>query len=357
MRIGVDARELRGHATGVGRYLQCLLHEWGLAGASHQWTLYSPDGHLAAPPGLKAEVAIVAGTGNTRWEQGALAHAIRRDRPDLFFAPGYTAPLATGVPLVIAIHDVSFAAHPEWYHWREGLRRRLLARLAAMKARAVITISEFSRGEIVKHLGIAADRIRVIPLGVGLSTAAVSATPREPLVLFVGSIFNRRHVPALLDGFARLARQRPDVRLEIVGANRTYPRLDLHELAASAATDRVRVRDWVDDEELRSLYQRASAFVFLSEYEGFGLTPLEALASGIPPVVLDTAVAREVLAHAALYVATPDGRQVADALSAALGPSGERDRVLRAAPDVLSRYDWRHTAAATLALFEEVAGS
>ena len=357
MRIGVDARELSGRATGVGRYLQCLLQQWGLSGASHQWTLYSPDGHLAVPPGLQAEVAILPGKGNTRWEQGALARAVRRDQPDVFFAPGYTAPLATSVPLVVAMHDVSFAAHPEWYRWREGLRRRLLARLAARKARAVITISEFSRGEIVRHLGVAADRIRVIPLGVGLSSARVSATAREPLVLFVGSIFNRRHVPALLDGFARLAKGRPEVRLEIVGANRTHPHVDLRALAASAVPGRIQVRDWVDDTELRSLYERASAFAFLSEYEGFGLTPLEALSSGIPPIVLDTRVAREVLAHAAIYVAAPDSRQVADALGEALGPGAERDRVLRAAPEVLSRFDWRHTAAATLALFEEAARS
>lgn len=355
MRIGVDARELSGHATGVGRYLQCLLREWGLSAVRHQWTLYSPDGRMAVPPGLDAEVAIVPGMGNTWWEQRALARAVRRDQPDLFFAPGYTAPIRIEVPLVVTMHDVSFAAHPEWFRWREGLRRRWLARMAARKARAVVTVSEFSRAEIVRYLGVTADRIHVIPHGVGVATTTGSAAAREPLVLFVGSIFNRRHLPALVDGFGRLARRRPDIRLEIVGANRTHPHVDLHALAEAVAPNRIRIRDWVDDVELRSLYERASAFAFLSEYEGFGLTPLEALASGIAPVVLDTAVAREVLGDAALYLADPDGGLIADALGEALGPGTTRLRVLRAAPGVLSRYDWRRTAAATLAVLEEAA--
>jgi glycosyltransferase involved in cell wall biosynthesis len=357
MRIGVDARELSGEATGVGRYLQCLLREWGLSGAEHHWTLYSPDGRVAPPPGLAAEVALVRGPGNTLWEQGALARAVRNDRPDVFLAPGYTAPLTTGVPLVVAMHDVSFAAHPEWYRRREGLRRRWLARLAARQARAVITISEFSRGEIVRHLGITADRVHVIPLGVGLSGGAPQASERDPLVLFVGSIFNRRHLPALVDGFSRLATGRPEVRLEIVGANRTHPHVDVRALADAAVPGRIRIRDWVEDDELRSLYKRAAAFAFLSEYEGFGLTPLEALAAGIPPVVLDTAVAREVLGDAAIYVDRPDGQLVARALADAIGPGPDRSRVLRAASAVVARYDWRRTAAATLAVLEQAAQS
>ena len=354
MRIGVDAREIGGRMTGVGRYLQCLLHEWGLSTPHHHWTLYSPDGHLALSPGLHGEIAVVPGKGDTRWEQTALARAVRRDRPDVFFAPGYTAPLTTGVPLVVAMHDVSFAAHPEWYRWREGVRRRLLAKLAARKARTVITISAFSREEILRHLGVAPERVLVIPLGVGLATAS-AASGRDPLVLYVGSIFNRRHLPTLIDGFELLATRRPDARLEIVGANRTHPPQDLHALARRTGDHRIRIRDWVDDEQLRELYRQASAFAFLSEYEGFGLTPLEALAAGIPPVVLETAVAREVLGDAALYVAGPDATLVADALDRAIGPGTDRDAVLQAAPSVLSRYDWRQTAAATLAAIEDAA--
>lgn len=357
MRIGVDARELSGHVTGVGRYLQRLLREWALSGSPHHWTLYSPDGRFSAPPGLDAEVAVIGGRGGTGWEQGALARAVRRDRPAVFFAPGYSAPLAIRTPVVLTIHDVSFAAHPEWFSWREGRRRRLLARLSAHRARAVLTVSEFSRGEIVRHLRVPPGRVRVVRHGPGfVDRVAPTAVRREPLVLYVGSIFNRRHVPALVGGFGLLAAARSDVRLEIVGANRTRPPQDLRQLSLSAGhPEQVRVRDWVNDDELAGLYRRAAVFAFLSEYEGFGLTPLEALAAGATPVVLDTPVAREILDEAAVYVARPDPPLIAAALTDALDGPG-RARARAAAAAVLARYDWRAAAAMTLAALEEAAG-
>ncbi len=356
MRIAIDARELSGRPTGVGRYLQHVLREWALAGVPHALTLYSHDGRLAVPPGLTAEVSIVAGSAGTLWEQGALARAVRRDRPDVYFAPGYTGPLRCGCPSVVAIHDVSFAAHPEWFRWREGFRRRLLARLAARRAHTVLTISGFSRDQIVRHLGVPASRVRVIPLGVGIDVPHGARPEGEPLVLFVGSIFNRRHLPVLIAGFGLLAERRPDVRLEIVGENRTWPAQNLAAAAkATGFAERIRIRDWVSDPDLADLYRRASAFAFLSEYEGFGLTPLEALAAGIPPVVLDTPVAREIYGLAAIYVPKPDPPAVARALAAALGPGSERDGVLESAASVLARYKWRDTAEATLAALTEAA--
>jgi glycosyltransferase involved in cell wall biosynthesis len=357
MHVGIDARELGARPTGVGRLLDRVLAEWreDPDAQRHRFTLYSP--HADAPTPLpNGVIAHVPGGGGTWWEQGALAAALRRDKPDVFLAPGYSLPILSGVPSVVVMHDVSFVAHPEWFRWREGARRRVLARLAASRARLLLTISEFSRDEIVRHLPIPADRVRVVPLAVGLSPLA-AATPREPLVLFVGSIFNRRHVPVLLDAFARVISTITTARLEIVGDDRTYPpeRID-QRLASSPAAKSTRWRAWVSDDELTQLYARASAFVFLSEYEGFGLTPLEALASGVPPVVLDTAVAREVLGPAALFVPRPTPEDVAAAIVTALDTNGaDRARVLAAAPATLGRYRWSKTASATLRVLEEAA--
>ena len=115
-------------------------------------------------------------------------------------------------------------------------------------------------------------------------------------MLFVGSLFQRRRIDVLIDAFARVAAANPDAHLDIVGENRTVPRVDYTtQVGALGLGGRISVRHWVDDETLATLYAQATAFAFLSEYEGFGFTPLEALAHGAVPVVLDTAVAREML--------------------------------------------------------------
>ena len=166
-----------------------------------------------------------------------------------------------------------------------------------------------------------------------------------PAVLFVGSVFTRRHVPELIDGFARLARVHPDMRLEIVGENRTSPHINLVDaVRTTGLADRIRLRSYVSDEELRTLYAGASGFVFLSDYEGFGLTPLEALAADLPVLLLDTPVSREIYGEAAIYVPRPDPALIEAGLARLLFESPTRARVLAAAQPVLARYSWTDCA-------------
>ena len=358
--IGIDARELLGDTTGAGRYLGELLRRWleRPDADSREFVLYTPEPlpFLATvPEGARVREMVVGSGRGTWWEQTHLRRAVRAHPPDVFFASAYTAPLALGVPLAVAIHDVSFAAHPEWFRPREGARRRLLTRQAARSAEVIFTISEFSKREIVERLSVPADRIRVTYLSV--TPRGVSGAPRDPLVLFVGSIFNRRRLPATITAFAAATASRPDATLVIAGADRSYPALDLPGLATEAGVGaRVTLKHYVSEEELASLYARAAVFVFLSEYEGFGLTPLEALSAGVPIVVLDTPVAREIYGDAAWYVAPDsDVRGAAAAIRTLLENADSRERMLRAAPDVLARYSWDAAADATLAGIEGIA--
>jgi glycosyltransferase involved in cell wall biosynthesis len=358
MRIGVDARELGGRPTGVGRYLRELLGRWqdAPACAGAELVAFTPHATPPAGPasqgrGARLTWQHVPGGGGTIWEQRDLARAVRAERLDVLFSPAYTAPLRLAVPSVVALHDVSFAAHPEWYTWRHGLRLRWLARWSGGRAHTVLTLTEFSAAEIRRHLGVPADRIRVIPLAVDYldSPAPVRRlAPVPPVVLFVGSIFERRHLPLLIEGVARARREVPQLRMEVIGENRTSPRQDLESLARQHGVgDALRVRDYVPDGELAVAYANAGVFAFLSEYEGFGLTPLEAMRHGLPTVVLDTAVAREVYGTGARYVQAGDAAAVGRALVELLRDPVARAAQIAAGDAAVARYRWEDAARAT----------
>ncbi len=353
MRIGIDARELSGRSTGTGRYLSGLLREWALDERTrrHEFILYTPTPPRTELDARRFTTRVIPGPAGTWWEQVRLPAIAARDRLDVFFAPAYTMPLRLRVPTVVAIHDVSFVVHPEWFRMREGIRRRTLTRMSARQARAVITISEFSRAELVEAVGAAPERIHVIPPGVTVPLGTTEC--RDERVLFVGTILNRRHVPDLIRSFSALARRRLQVTLDIVGDDRTYPREDLRHAIQSADLDgRICWHQYVSEDELRDFYGRARVFAFLSEYEGLGLTPLEALAARVPPVLLDTPVARESCGDAALYVPLGNLIETARALERALLDEATRARLLAAAPRVLARYSWPDAASRTLALLE-----
>jgi len=358
MRIGIDARELCGRATGVGRYLAGLVREWATSESArrHEFVLYAPTAIGMPLDSRRFATRIVGGNPGTWWEQVLVPRTARSDHLEAWFAPGYTAPLRLEIPMVVAIHDLSFVAHPEWFRFREGARRRWLTRHAASRARAIVTISEFSKRELVDRLAVAADRVHVIPPGcdgVGVDARAHGSDRSAATVLFVGSIFNRRHLPDLIRAFAPIARAHPNAALDIVGDNRTHPVEDLRRVIESQGlVTTAQWHDYVTDDQLRELYARARAFAFLSEYEGLGLTPLEALAAGVPPVLLDTPVARESCGDAALYVPLGDLAATTSALQAVLFDETTRSRLLAAAPAVLARYSWPRAARETLAVIE-----
>jgi glycosyltransferase involved in cell wall biosynthesis len=371
MRIAVDARELLGRPTGVGRYLAELLARWTRSAedAPHEVVLVTPVPLDRAAPwrgsdGARIRDVVTGGQPGTWWEQGSLARATSRLECDVLFCPAYTAPLATRRPIVVTMHDVSFAARPGWFTWREAVRRRVLARASARKARAVLTPSRFSRDEIVRHLHVDPGKVHVVPQAVDSHACfgaprrawADPSAPREPVVLYVGSIFNRRRLPDLIAGFGLIARARPDLRLEVVGDDRTFPPQDLAGLAAATGVGaQIALRAYVPQAALDDLYSRARVFAFLSEYEGFGITPLEAMQAGVPVVALETPVAREVYREAALYVRAGDAAGLAEALGRLLDDGPARLRALAAGRAVVSGYSWDRTARQTMAVLEAAA--
>ena len=359
LKIVIDGRELVGHPTGVGRYLFEVFRQWAAdREVRHTFHVVLPTMPTPALTALgprfrwRVEGADRAGTW---WEQTRLPRAAATTGAHVFFAAGYTAPWRLPCPLVVAIYDVSYFAHPEWFGRREGWRRRWLTRSAARRAQSIVTISEFSAAEIVRWLDVSRGRIRLAPPGGPPLPAHGPAPSPEPVVLFVGSLFNRRRIPELIEAFALTVARVPAARLVLVGDNRTSPRVDPRAVAAShGVADRVEWREYVSDDELAALYARARVFAFLSDYEGFGMTPLEAAAYGVPSVMLDTPVAREVYGDAARLVPleTP---AIAEALTSLLSDPAAHDALAAAARQRLAAFSWARSATTILQALEQAA--
>jgi glycosyltransferase involved in cell wall biosynthesis len=355
LHIAIDGRELFGKPTGVGRYLLEVLKEW--AQVPHRYSVVVPD-----PPtdplrrlGESFQWVVEAGAGTgTRWEQTRLSRALARIAPDVFLAPANTAPLRLPCPFVVVVHDVSYFAHPEWFGRREGWRRRWLTRSAARRARTVVTVSEFSRQEIARYLHTPLDRIEVASPGAPAEQPG-STVARQPVVLYVGSLFNRRRIEDLIRGFAETATKVPEARLVLVGDNRTSPRIDPNDLARTLGiADRFTWHSYVDDAEVSRLYAAARVFAFLSDYEGFGIPPLEAISHGVPVVLLDTAVSREIYGSGALLV-PPVTSEISGALNRLLTDPAAHASTLEAGRARLGNYSWSRTARTLLTALERAA--
>jgi glycosyltransferase involved in cell wall biosynthesis len=298
--------------------------------------------HVIAPP---AGLAHRAGHG---WEQTVLP--LRARRCALLYSP---ANLAPGISRrnVIVIHDVAALRQPDAYSrpYVEYQRRRLPS--LARRARRVITVSEFSRAELVEVLGVAPEQVTVIPEGVDErfspdadpAPAALRYGLARPYVLAVGTASARKNL-GVLDRAARALADR-GIDVVVAGSDRSYlrnPEVPLLRLG------------YVSEEDLPGLYAGARALAMPSVYEGFGLPCLEAMACGVPIVAAKRGALPETCGGCALLVDPSDPDELADALVAVACEDGVRGRLIAAGRRRAAAFPWTKTAATTDALIGEL---
>jgi glycosyltransferase involved in cell wall biosynthesis len=302
---------------------------------------------VAMPPRVLAHRAGHA------WEQLALPAFAAGRRTPLLYCPANLAPLAFPRNVVV-VHDVAPLRHPGWYSRAYVAWQRALLPRIVRHAKHVVTVSEFSRRELVDALGTDPARISVVQGGVDERFRPDADPVRarralgldRPYVLTVASQTSRKNLQALDIAAVHLAAEGVD----LVAAGGARP-----QFSGEGGIPGVRELGHVSDDDLPGLYAGARAFVLPSRYEGFGLTCVEAMAAGTPVVAAEAGALPETCGDAALY-ADPDDRDgIAGALLRAVGDGELRERLITAGLKRAAEMTWARAAQETDRLLRTLA--
>ncbi|MFW6123728.1 MAG: glycosyltransferase family 4 protein [Acidobacteriota bacterium] len=326
MKIAVDCYEVTEELTGVGRVIHNILLSL-CSKESHEFFAYTRQKieDYSNCTNIK-QIVLPEDRGYFRWQNGAFFKEIKEKNPDLLIAPNYTLPFFFKSKSVLFEHDVSFASHSQWYLRRERFKKKYLVQRSLRKASLVVTLSEFSKQEITQCFSISPDKIRVLYLGVGerfkpakedeiLKWKESRGLEGKKIIGYLGSIFNRRNVPLLVESVRLLRKEFPEVILYVVGKDLTYPPQDIKGILNE---NWIVWEENIPEPELQIYLSSLDVFAYLSEYEGFGLPPLESLACGTIPVLLKRSVLFEVYSDFSIMVENPDIKEVRDHLKRAL---------------------------------------
>jgi glycosyltransferase involved in cell wall biosynthesis len=378
VRIAINALFWAQPATGSGQYVRHLVRHLAETEADLELLLLAPAHiSLADGPGSTQAIPLRAGPdGNLAKflvEQWACPQMAKRHRADLLHVPYFAPPRVSPLPVVVTIHDLIPMLLPDY---RGGLGVRAYtawAAHAACYAERVITDSCASARDIQEHLKLPAERVRVINLAADEAFRHVPRSDDQELValrarldlppeylLYLGGLDRRKNVPELLQAYHRAGLAQAGMPLLIGGrlpVSDTPFAPDPRRIAAELGIgDAVRCLGWIDEADKAALYRGARAFCFPSAYEGFGLPPLEALASGTPAIVASGSSLEEVVGDGGLLVPPDDVEALADALVRIVEDDALHARLRAQGLAHAATFSWEATAQQTAALYREVIG-
>lgn len=362
MRVGIDATVMaQSRTTGIGRLIHSLVSAMAETDADHEFTLlYRPRSLKHArkiwkPRDPRFRIRFL-GSPVDRWTLGRL---------DVFHSTYQRMPPSQGTtPYLGTLHDIYFASPA--YAGDVATSRRWAARYrdVVRRSRLIMTLSEYSKREIVELLGAAPERVRVIVPAAAPAFRIRSANEiaaaqsryglQQPYILFAGGTDPRKNLSGALRAFA-LATQTlpPEICLAVVGAGQAG---DATRAALSTSLlSRVRFLGFVPDDDFAALMSGCRVFLFPTLFEGFGLPALEAMSCGAAVVTSSTTSLPEVCGDAAVLVDPSDAPALAAALIRVETDAVLRERLQRRGPERATRFSWRSAADHTLDLYREVA--
>ncbi|TAN62048.1 glycosyltransferase family 1 protein [bacterium] len=373
MRITIDARMIG--FSGIGRYIQNLIGAISSIDSVNSYDIITgginPEG--SAPPGLNAKnfkyFSLSADVPIYSFkEQAVLPSVIRSIAPDIVHYPNFNASILSSKPSVVTIHDLIYYLFSDSCPGLAGqLYAKFMFNAVTRKAKKIIAVSEYSKQELVKHLGIKADKITVVYHGIDPVYAPVKDKKtldeiiaryalNKDYVLYVGTHQPRKNLVRLIHAFSKVAFKNSSVDLLLTGKVETRWK-ELYGTAESLGLkDRVRFLGMVPEKDLPCLYSTAKLFAFPTLYEGFGIPPIEAAACGAPVMISDRTSLPEVAGDYAVVVNPEDVDEMAKAIERVLESKDLQEELRQKGLKSAKRFTWKEAALKTIKVYEEAAG-
>lgn len=373
--IGANAQlwSLRGgyRSAGISTYIHGLLAHLPAADERLRYCVYTREraGWLAmrrSVPRLDTAHPLA----RIAWEQTALAYLARRDRLDLLHGLAYALPLASRVPGVVTVYDLSFIELPSAARRFNRIYLGAITRWAARRATHICAISESGRQALIRRLGVPGERVSVIYPGIDRRfspppAAAVADFRRrkglpERFLLYLGTLEPRKNLPALVRAYGRLAAGTAQggavPPLLIAGPKGWRYEEIFSEVERLGLGGRVRFPGYVPAAEHALWYAAAELFVYPSSYEGFGLPVAEAMACGTPALASDATSLPEVVGPGGVLVPPGDEGGLAEALGRLLADPALRAELAEAGLRHVRQFSWERAAARQAAVYRRALG-
>ncbi len=370
MRIAIDVRKL--HDFGIGTYVRNLVRWLSRLDRETEFVLLCRRSDCESVEQLGPNFRPVPDPSATYSvsEQLTVPLKLARVRADLFHAPHYVLPALTPCRSIVTIHDCIHLMFPQYLPGRLAhLYARVSFWLAANRSARILTVSEASKRDILRFFPVPANKVDVTynaidsrfsspPDAKQMDRVRERYQLHDRFLLYSGNVKPHKNLERLIDGFARLRSEGfGDIQLLITGSEisryaelrRAVHRFNLHK--------HVRFLGFQSAETLASLYHLADAFVFPSLYEGFGLPPLEAMASGTPVLTSNVSSLPEVVDDAALLIDPYDPQSIADGMAQLLSDEEARTRLIARGRERAAQFSWEASVRRVLAIYREVGGA
>jgi glycosyltransferase involved in cell wall biosynthesis len=357
LRIGVNALYLiPGGVGGTEIYLRCLLAALARIDSINRYFVFTnretgsdlvPDAgnfiHVPQPVTAASRPARIL------WEQIALPIQAARRHLDVLFNPGFTAPLFCGCPMVTVFHDLQHKRHPEYFRWFDLPFWRIFLYAAAHRSARLVAVSDATRADLQAVYRLSESSIAVIHHGVDPEFFRLERRLVDPpYILCVSTLHPHKNLERLLHAFAVFHEERPELHLTIAGM-RGFHAEELERLREKLRLKAaVEFTGWIPRERLYDLYAGASAFLYPSTFEGFGMPVLEAMAAGLPTGCSRVEPMAGVAGNAALQFDPEDTAGMVDSMRILTGDERLRADLAAAGPKRAAKFSWEAAARETL---------